>query len=418
MVRPTIDYYLPQMPPLLQDWFTSPDSASHTDRILVLDGGVSTHLESNLSSTNADSASSDKLSCRTCAFPHRELWSSSLLLSESGRRLVRQGHDDWLRAGANVLSTVTYQCHYQAAYWPKGKMATNDKDSRVMDDAVVNTLWNDGVEIAQQAVKDYCHNQQRPHTLRQPELETSSVPRYVVASSGCYGAILANGAEYTGNYGPVTVDDLVHFHRRKVRRAVQLHPDGIAIETVPSLLECHALVQLFQPTNGAAPMLLNKSACWISVSCRNERELNDGTPLVAALNVLSQIPCTAVSAWGLNCCSVTHLPALVRILTQHVAQEASGKHRRGLVLYPNSGERWDAVTGTWHTGTGCTAPAAMASELVAVLRTVEDEWRRHRPTDPTPSILIGGCCRTSPATIAALRVLVDDHLQQEYKGWF
>ena len=67
--------------------------------ILLIDGGVSTHLEQLLQDRGA-------------SFPHRSLWSSSLLLTPKGRDWIQKGHDDWLLAGSDILTTVTYQCHY------------------------------------------------------------------------------------------------------------------------------------------------------------------------------------------------------------------------------------------------------------------------------------------------------------------
>ena len=44
----------------------------------------------------------------------------------------------------------------------------------------------------------------------------------VALSMGCYGAVLANGAEYTGNYGDhITITDLVTFHRERLSICLQ-----------------------------------------------------------------------------------------------------------------------------------------------------------------------------------------------------
>jgi Homocysteine S-methyltransferase len=93
-------------------------SADGIRRILVLDGGVSTHLESLLALyARVEDRHSESISTIRPAFPHRELWSSSLLLTDQGRRTIHQGHLDWILAGADILSTVTYQCHYNRSHW-------------------------------------------------------------------------------------------------------------------------------------------------------------------------------------------------------------------------------------------------------------------------------------------------------------
>jgi S-methylmethionine-dependent homocysteine/selenocysteine methylase len=60
--------------------------------ILILDGGVSTHLEHKLLDGEP--------------FEFRQLWSSSLLLNDRGRRLIQQGHYDWIHAGADIMTTT------------------------------------------------------------------------------------------------------------------------------------------------------------------------------------------------------------------------------------------------------------------------------------------------------------------------
>lgn len=132
-------------------------------RIMILDGGVSSNLgpESN--------------------FAYRSLWSSSLLLSPEGRQRIVEGHLSW--KAAQVLTTVTYQCHYEQSFWPE-----------IMTKELMDDMWKYGIDLTRQSSQD----------------------QFVVASSGSYGAALANGAEYTGDYGDVTLEDLVQFHRRKI----------------------------------------------------------------------------------------------------------------------------------------------------------------------------------------------------------
>ena len=66
--------------------------------ILLLGGGVSLYL-ANVTRDNA-------------VFTPRELWSSSLLQTAKGRQDIADCHKAFAQAGAQILSTVTYQCHY------------------------------------------------------------------------------------------------------------------------------------------------------------------------------------------------------------------------------------------------------------------------------------------------------------------
>lgn len=362
---------------LLKQWLLlghhSSAQTQQLPRILLLDGGVSTHLES-----------------QGATFAHRALWSSSLLLTEPQR--IRRGHVDWLDGGGvNLISTVTYQCHYEPTLWP----------DVIRDDTHMDDLWRQAVGLAQEAVEEQCAEENN-HDSHLPQRY-----RGIVASSGCFGAALANGAEYTGDYLGRTVEDLQRFHARKIQTMTSLEAvDGMAIETVPSLAECQALRDLLTSDTGTTTAASGK-ACWISLSCRNGHELNDGTPVTRALDILDEIPVDAVQAFGFNCCHAEHLPSLLQILVQHYQQQkqkASNRRRRAIVLYPNSGETWNAERQDWEPGTEC---ADMASHLMRCIRQIErdmgeDECR----------IIVGGCCRSTPDTLAALRKQVDEYLRE------
>lgn len=292
-------------------------------RILILDGGVSSELGPEFN------------------FAHRSLWSSSLLLSPEGRQRILQGHLGW--KAAHVLTTVTYQCHYQHQFWPD-----------IMTEELMDDMWKQGIDLARQA----------------------SLNQFVVASSGCYGAALANGAEYTGDYGETTLNDLIHFHRRKLQRILQLHPDGIAIETIPSLQECHAIAQLLPEIS---PM-----PCWVSLACRNGHELNDGTPVSQAIDVLKKAP-----AIGFNCCNSDFLAELITFLPES----------KTVVLYPNSGEEWDASNQAWEINSGNVDN--VPDRLLDCIQKLP----------ATTRILVGGCCRTTPSVIQHLRTRVEEYLE-------
>ena len=324
-----------------------------------------------------------------------------------------------------MISTVTYQCHYESHLWPAG-------EGVVASSVTMDQMWKDGIDLARQAVAEYCATKQASSLLTndpQPRTTTTQQrPHFVISSSGCYGAALANGAEYTGDYGlhhsdddkedddRVALEKLRHFHWRKLRAAIDMGPpDGVAIETVPSLLECRALHDLllslddeWDDVDGRTP------ACYISLACRNGNQLNDGATLQEALDVLRPIPESRLQAIGLNCCDSQYLPSLLHILVRELAEQATAV-RRGIVIYPNSGEAYDADNEQWVAGTGVTESNAMAPRLLEMVQLIERKWRQYRgqQSQPIPSILVGGCCRTDTATIAALAKLIDAHLANE-----
>lgn len=337
--------------------------------ILLMDGGVSTHLEELL-----------QAQVPPATFSCRSLWSSSLLLTESGCQAILRGHRNWLNAGSDILTTVTYQCHFGVA----------SLELPVSPERMVEMI-NKGVRLAQEAIED--DNSYRRETKQ----------HFVVASSGCYGAALADGSEYTGDYRSVEYDRLIDFHRRKAEIFLSNRIDGLAIETIPCAEECSAVCSALKSLSTAfAPL----PCCWISLACKDGENLNEGTPLLHALQIIRKEDPNVefVHAIGVNCCDGAHIGSLIRILTTHMAHHGP---RRGIVVYPNSGEEWDASNETWKEGTGCTNSDDFSSLLIEAVEIVKRTWESEGGEGPMPRIVVGGCCRTNTSTIEALRIRID-----------
>ena len=233
----------------LLEWFQSFTTPPYK---LLLDGGVSTYLE-------------HVVHARHQVFSHRALWSSSLLL-DGEKEIIQNAHQAFCNAGADIISTVTYQCHYNTG--------------EVSDD-VMNKMLRDGVQWAKQLSA------------------VSSSSCYVAASSGCYGASLADGSEYTGDYGEdVTLSHLMEFHGRKFKVLVDESPDAVAIETIPNLLECRAVMAMLVEQQECS----NNLAVWISLACQDGNLLNDGSKLEDALDVIQEMDPSSRYGVGINCC--------------------------------------------------------------------------------------------------------------------
>ena len=239
------------MPSSLLKWFQSPEVGPP---VLLLDGGVSTWLE-------------HELAARGQVFSNRSLWSSSLLL-DGHKEDVQGMHRAFLQAGADIVSTVTYQCHFH-------------EEHHQVSDETMTKMMRDGVQWADEAT------------------EGSSC--YVAASSGSYGGALADGSEYTGAYGDISLKRLKDFHRRKFQVFAAELPDAIAIETIPNLLECRAIVEMLKEQG--TPI-----TCWMSLACKDGNSLNDGSRLEDALDVIQQADPNAeyVHGIGINCCDSIH----------------------------------------------------------------------------------------------------------------
>ncbi|MGK9174709.1 homocysteine S-methyltransferase [Yokenella regensburgei] len=290
---------------------------------IVLDGAMATELEA-----------------RGCNLAD-SLWSARVLMENPA--LIRDVHLDYFRAGAQVAITASYQAT------PAGFAAIG------LDEAQSLALISKSVELARKAREAYL-------------AENPDAGRLLVAGSvGPYGAFLADGSEYRGDY--VRSHDLfIAFHRPRVTALLDAGADLLACETLPNFAEIKALAALLS----ACP----RARAWFSFTLRDSEHLSDGTPLAEVVTFLADYP--QVVALGINCIALDKTTDALRVLQRLTPLP--------LVVYPNSGEHYDAVSKTWHHHGE--ASEALAASL--------PQWLE------AGAKLIGGCCRTTPDDIAAL----------------
>ncbi|WP_040634536.1 homocysteine S-methyltransferase [Mobilicoccus pelagius] len=267
------------------------------------------------------------------------LWSARLLHDDP--EAIVEAHLHFLRAGARIVTTASYQ-------------ATDEGFAAAGMDADETTQFlRRSVDLAREAVDRH--------------VADGGTRALVAASVGPYGAMLADGSEYRGRYG-LTVADLREFHARRVDVLAGEVADGgadlLALETIPDVDEVVALTDLL----GAAGV-----PGWVSCTVEAGRT-RAGQPLADA--VAAAADTGEVVAIGANCCA----PRDVEAVLDAVATAGRG---RPAVVYPNSGEGWDARARTW-TGTGTDLAALAPGWVEAGAR------------------IVGGCCRVGPDRIAAL----------------
>ena len=263
------------------------------------------------------------------------LWSARVLRDDPGE--VVAAHRAFVEAGARVVETASYQASFE------GLAAAG------LDADQTRALLCRSVELAREA--------------------TGDEPVWVAASIGPYGAARADGSEYTGAYADeLDVAALRQFHRERLRVLADAGADVLALETVPCLAEAQALVEEAELVGVPAWLSLT------TVTTPDGRVLTRrGEPAETAFAVARDS--AAVVAVGINCTDPTRMPAAVRL-----AARVSGKP---VVVYPNSGESWDAGARAW-------AGPARFDHL-----DVED-WVR------AGARLVGGCCRVTPDAISGL----------------
>ncbi|MEM7040063.1 MAG: homocysteine S-methyltransferase, partial [Bacteroidota bacterium] len=240
------------------DWKLMWPDFLDTHDLMFLDGGFATELEH------------DGHDLR------HPLWSAKLLLEDEAA--LKSVHYRYLEAGADCIIAATYQATVQGL---TALGHTPDQATQILLRAVALATETRDQFIASS-----------PNPDRHP---------LVAASIGPYGAYLADGSEFTGDYG-LSRADLRAFHLPRWRILQSSGADLFACETVPSLLEAEVLADLFATES--------RLQGWISFSCRDGQHLCDGTPIAEAARLLRDAP--GVAAMGINCTAPGHIADLLR----------------------------------------------------------------------------------------------------------
>jgi homocysteine S-methyltransferase len=282
----------------------------------------------------------------------RPLWSAHVL--EDSPESVIAVHRSYLEAGADVLLTASYQVS-RMGYAEVGL------DPSRADRALLRS-----VELACAA---------------HAEFPVRGI--LVAASLGPYGAALHNGSEYHGHYD-CTFADLVQFHQERIAILAESEADLLAFETLPSLDEARAIGEALKPWP--------EIAVWFSFTCPDAEPCHRAANLKVARGEALR-DCAALAAGfpqtvavGVNCTQPVWIASLIAELRQ-----ASSKP---IVVYPNSGEGWDAEARCWIETPGSSDPEYFGQ--------LARQWHA------AGAQLVGGCCRTRPAHIRHIAEAIRD----------
>lgn len=288
--------------------------------VTVLDGGLATELERRGHDLSDD------------------LWSARLLRDDP--QALVDTHMAFFRAGAQVATTASYQASFEGFA------------ARGLSRAESAALMRASVTLARRAAD-----------LADAELG-DGVRRQVAASVGPYGAVLADGSEYSGDYG-LTDQALRDFHGPRLEVLAAAGADLLAVETIPSAQEAAVLLGLLDELEVPA---------WLSVTCEDASHTRRGDD-VRDLFAMARGHDRLVAV-GVNCTAPEHVETL--------AATAAGASGKPVVAYPNSGESWDGARRRWG-GDGVGVDPVAARRWVAA----GARW-------------VGGCCRVSSDDIARL----------------
>ncbi len=271
------------------------------------------------------------------------LWSALALIDHTD--MIEKVHTLYLKAGADIIISSSYQATVDG-FVKKG--LTKDK---------ALSLIALSVDLAVKARDEFVKSSSFDPAKRQIPL--------VAASVGPYGAYLADGSEYRGDY-KIGFEELKAFHKGRLAVLASASPDLFACETIPNLTEALAILGAIDDLNLDVPV-------YISFSCKDGEHISDGTPIKDCASALNEF--SNVVAVGLNCTAPKYVESLIKILTENTDKP--------VIVYPNSGEIYNPFTKTWSGG------AVSFAERAAT-------WYK------AGARLIGGCCRTTPEDIRAI----------------
>ena len=280
--------------------------------VTKIDGGLSTALENN----------GNKLTT--------SLWTGELIRTAPNE--ITKAHLDFINAGSQVIITSSYQLSYLGCA------------NRGWSESETDEALSASTQLAKDAVNK------------------SGKDVKVAASVGPYGAALADGSEYKGNYG-VSKSVLKDFHARRLEVLIATSPDLLALETMPDTIEVEVLLELLRD----CPIPF-----WVSYSCKAGNQTNAGQSFAQAVGIAQD-----AMAVGVNCTA----PELITELL------LSAKSDKPFVVYPNSGRLWDAVKKEW-VGS---SDSGFDQELI-------NQWQA------AGAQYIGGCCGIGAAEIMQLAV--------------
>jgi homocysteine S-methyltransferase len=314
-----------------------------TSDILILDGGLATELEKRGYDISGP------------------LWSARVLLDTPDA--IEQLHYDYFSAGAQCVTSASYQASYEGF----AKLGLTENETTF--------LLQRSVALAQSA-RARCEADERKNS----NAVANGRKRYVAASVGPYGATLHDGSEYHGNYG-LSIGEMREFHSARFQVLADSGADLLACETIPSLDEGRALLDLLG-SHGEAQ-------AWMSFTSRDGVNTSHGEPLTDCARAADGVE--TVIAVGVNCLHPRVVTTAIKELTRGTSKP--------IVVYPNSGEQWDARAGQW-------GGAPYGFRLADLAPSWVEAGAR----------LIGGCCRTGPADIAALvQAMPESRLPRQFQ---
>ncbi|KAL3280667.1 hypothetical protein HHI36_003904 [Cryptolaemus montrouzieri] len=293
--------------------------------ITILDGGFATQLSCHVNQ----------------AIDGDILWSARFLATD--KEAVINAHLDFLRAGADVIITNTYQASVDG--FMKHLQMTEEESYNLIVESV--TLAKTAVEKFQQ------------------EFGTDKRPT-IAGSVGPYGASLHDGSEYTGSYAATTSTETMRkWHLPRIKALIEGGVDMLALETIPCKAEAEMLLKLIKTD-------FPQIKAWLAFSVRQDgKSIAYGENFQQTARQCYDLNKNQLVAIGINCVA----PRLVESFISGI-NRGKESDPMPLIVYPNSGESYKVELG-WIDRDKCEP-----------VETYVQRWLDLGIT------WIGGCCRT------------------------
>ncbi|XP_026683206.1 uncharacterized protein LOC103514429 isoform X1 [Diaphorina citri] len=287
------------------------------------------------------------------------LWSSYFLAT--AKDAVVQTHRDFIKAGADIVMTNSYQ----ASIGGFMEFLDLDYDSSYQ-------LIKSSVDYVKEAIAlEATHARIRSDDPARDILIAGSV--------GPYGASLRDGSEYRGDYVEhVSEATMAEWHRPRIQALVEAGADILAIETIPASKEAQMLCRLLREWP--------HQKAWLSFSCKDDKHISNGESFTQVARTCYNMNPDQLIAVGVNCVR----PLMVSSLIEQLKTE-----NIPLVVYPNSGERYDAVNARW-----------IDRDLCEPVDKYVTDWLDEGVA------LVGGCCRTYAEDTLHMKHRLDDWVKQ------
>ena len=313
--------------------------------IMVIDGSMSMALEA----LGADTKSS--------------LWTAAALAEQP--ELVKQVHLDYFRAGADCGITCSYQATIPGLTAHGYSVADAE---RIIADSVKMFL-----EVRDEWWEEEGRGAGRAYPV-------------CLAGIGPYGAYLADGSEYRGNYG-VSDQTLRDFHRRRMEILTEAGADVLLIETQPSLNEVLIEADIAEDLG---------MDYWVSFSCRDGLRINEGDLIRDCAAELSKGH-PGLRMIGVNCSKPEYIVSLIHELRNATDLPVG--------VYPNSGFVYDPAAKAWIVPEGQLDFGTFALEYMKA-----------------GALAVGGCCTTNADHIKKVTEVRDKYVASgasplSYKGY-